>query len=62
MLLFSYNFHYHNVSNTAGPQGRDAAMRGMFHWMKYTCLQFVPREGDDDDYVEFVEHDGLVPT
>ncbi len=44
----------------AGVTGREAALEGMEHWMKYTCLQFVPKESDDSDYIQFVERDGCV--
>ena len=34
----------------------------MDHWMAHTCIKFVEKEPDEQDYVEIVEMNGYVCT
>ena len=39
---------------------REAVRSAMDHWMAHTCVKFVEKEPDEQDYVEIVEMNGYV--
>ena len=39
---------------------REAVWSAMDHWMAHTCIKFVEREPDEEDYVEIVAMNGYV--
>lgn len=58
MMLIS--LHKKNIMDFVDEDAREAVQFAMDHWMAHTCIKFVERKPDEQDYVEIVEMNGYV--